>query len=62
MCLSEAVETLAIVGDCAAGRPRGPCLTGSVVSTALAQSFGLDEKASKDADDLPDADHYTLFN
>lgn len=47
MRLSEAIGTLAIAGDCATGRPRGSCLTGSAVSTALAQSFGLDEKASK---------------
>jgi HD-GYP domain-containing protein (c-di-GMP phosphodiesterase class II) len=47
MRLSEAIGTLAIAGDCATGRPRGSCLTGSVVSTALGQSFGLDQKANK---------------
>ncbi|WP_299938433.1 HD domain-containing phosphohydrolase [uncultured Pelagimonas sp.] len=47
MRLSEAIGTLAIAGDCATGRPRGACLTGSVIATGLARSYGLDEKTCK---------------
>ncbi|MCJ8325316.1 MAG: HD domain-containing protein [Rhizobiales bacterium] len=47
MRLSEAIGTLAVAGDCSTGRPRGACLTGSVIATELAQSYGLDEKTCK---------------
>ncbi len=47
MHLSEAIGTLAIAGDSATGRPKGACLSGSVVATELARSFGLDENACK---------------
>lgn len=47
MRLSEAIGTLAIAGDCATGRPRGACLTGSAVATELARSYGLDESTCK---------------
>jgi hypothetical protein len=49
MRLSEAVGTLAIAGDCATARPRGACLTGSVVATRLAASYGLDQATCKAA-------------
>jgi HD-GYP domain-containing protein (c-di-GMP phosphodiesterase class II) len=47
MLLSEAVGTLAIAGDCSTGRPRGACLTGSVIATGLARSVGLNEETCK---------------
>ncbi len=47
MRLSEAVGTLAIAGDCATGRPKGACQSGSVISTELARSYGVDEKTCK---------------
>jgi HD-GYP domain-containing protein (c-di-GMP phosphodiesterase class II) len=49
MRLSEAIGTLAIAGDCSTGRPRGACLSGSVIATGLARSYGLDEKTCKAA-------------
>ena len=47
--IPKAVGALAIAGDCATGRPRGARLSGSVIATGLAQSFGLDEQACQAA-------------